>query len=357
LWQASLSGTLLFLGSWLVISLWLWGPESTITLFASPWQSLQDSALRPEGPAARVLRLGVDGVRLLLWVSPWVLLLAGWQLRRLTRAATHLPGVVIGWAGVIYGVIYWLLRGTSWSFPRYHVAVMPVLALLAGTMLQQVLGQVIRARRGFVAATGLLTLAGLLLLDDPLLFPTVGWKQAVLFGSLPSAGGRWLIHAGLFLVAPLLAGSLARRRGAAVACASLISLGALDLTQAQAAYRVSYQYGAQGKTEVVQLIAAHLQPGEAVLATPEFLHEWRQMQVPRFSLGFWQHSQVADWHAVLREQQPRAVVFGLTTQTLAQWQAWLRDDLLQQELEAHYEAHIMGTYRVWLRRPAGVRYA
>jgi hypothetical protein len=344
-------GVALFLLTWSLIALPLWGREAWRAALLTPARAFVVNATRL-GLGAKIVRIVLDGIRLLFWVSPCLLLMAAGSIRELwqTRQATRHPvTVLVAWITVIYALVFLGLRGTQWNFPRYHVAIMPFACILAGIFCHATWTRLTPPlqRRALWVAAGLAVLMAIGL-DDSLLFFTVAWKEALLNGQLRAILPRGLLHASAFLLVPLLVSWLmVKQTRLALVISLLASCGALDLMHLRARYMTGYQYGGWGKPEVLRLVSARLKPEEAVLATPEFLYDFRSYQVPWFPITTWHEIETV--HTALRDANPRAVILGLTTQTLETWRAFARHPQIQAMLAQRYHQHDVGTYQVWLR--------
>lgn len=345
-----LFGAAVFIFTWSVVSLVLWGPEACWVTLMTPVRAFVGNATGL-GLPAKISRIGLDCVRLLFWLSPFLLLMAAGSIRELwqTRQTTRHPvTVLLAWIAVIYVAVFLGLRGTQWNFPRYHVAIMPFACILAGMFCHATWSGLAPEvqRRGLWLAGGLAVLTSALL-DDPLLFFTVAWKEALLAGNLGAILPRGLAHAAAFLVLPWLISRLLLKHARAAAIVALLAAyGALDLTHLRAPYMTGYQYGGWGKPEVLELVSSMLQPHDAVLATPEFLYDFRRYEVPRVPMVTWH---AIDTVAKAVEASPRVIILGMTTQTLETWREFARHPGIQQALAARYRRHDVGTYRVWIR--------
>jgi 4-amino-4-deoxy-L-arabinose transferase-like glycosyltransferase len=148
-------------------------------------------------------------------------------------------------------------------FPKYQVALVPLLACLAAPLLAQLLCA--RPRAAFFAAlaggVATLVITGTVVRD--------GWALQRTWALQPVVGAAYLGIAMLALLlgvrwrAPAVTGVLALA-GLAFGWAT-----AVDVVQVRAAYQTDYWYGTTGTAEAADWVSAHLAPDETYLAAKE----------------------------------------------------------------------------------------
>lgn len=324
-----------------------------LALFALLWWSLQsweragdsagtaaESILAGRTPAAAAFHLMLG----MAWLGPFLALLAaGGALALRARGAPRMGPLL--WGTVLYLGGYWAAGGMNYGFPRYYVALLPLLCAFA-------------ANPEWIPRPGALSLALLLLpalalalwMPDPLLALNAGLREAY------AAGGAAPALAELIL--PWAAG-IGLAAGAAwafripwanllvlLALANALGLGA---AQGRAPYATSYGYGERGRAEALGWLAENVPPGRAVLAPPNLEPGLRERGLRGAGHGAWRSREAV--LAFLRRERPAAVVLGSTENSV--WQLrWL---LLEPpiELEACRERfRRIGTYRL-CRLPPG----
>lgn len=340
----SAAGALIFLATWSGLSLPVWGAQSWRTPLLTPFLYFLDGR-----NADFVSRALFNALRLLFWFSPFLLVLAFRGLPGRGEApAERLLAVLL----LFYFAGYLAVDGTNYGFPRYHAAILPLLCVFAAGAL----------RGGTAAGTGpvaaaVVSSALAALLADPVLIINLELKKFLFYGD--QAG---LFFAALrlaaFLSLPLAAVLLPYGRRAAVLpmvlAAFVFSGGTVSaLRRSGAAFSTGYQYGAEGKEQVVKLLASKLSPGRAVMATPEFDYALRDAGgvFPGWSVWLTE----ASIREYIARNEPDFIVAGWTTHTLSQLRCLLRSGDVNRLLEKGYSLREVGTYFVWER--AGLRSA
>jgi hypothetical protein len=238
------------------------------------------------------------------------------------------------------------------------VAMLPMMCLLAGNYLSESTAMS-GERYGFwivCAVVGMIVVNGLWFCD-PILFFNMRLKQML----LENMGWQHIVVKALkvFLplyIIPIVASvCLIKRtdphfRNLAFALCLIISFFTTSITlnahQYTADYRTSVQYGAVGKEEVIRLVRTRLSDGDRVLATPEFISEFRNFHVPEVN---WNELRSQDrFSRFVKLHAPVAIIGGLTVSTLDQL-TWLLGKENQTSLSRNYRFHQVGTYYLWLR--------
>ena len=257
------AGAALFGVSWLLIGRWLGFPlDMPFGVNLVQWQDSADVARHAyTSPGAFLEGLQPS----VLWLGPGLVALglAGLGVRgaQLARCWRFLRAdVLIGLLAVL--VLGYVSKGAGW-FPKYQVAMAPLLACLAAPLVAQAWCARPRLTLSLavvaVGAGGAITLG--LLRDD--------WALQRTYAIDPAAGA-WLLAV---LIVALLAG-LPLRASAVTATAALVGLAlgwslATDVYQQQAAYQTDYWYGTRGTAEAARWVDAHLTPDQTYVAAKE----------------------------------------------------------------------------------------
>ncbi|TME38924.1 MAG: hypothetical protein E6I75_06295 [Chloroflexi bacterium] len=257
------TGAALFGVSWLLIGRWLGFPlDMPFGVNLVQWQDSADVARHAyASPGAFIEGLQPS----VLWLGPGlvVLGLAGLGVRgaQLARCWRFLRAdVLIGLLAVL--VLGYVSKGAGW-FPKYQVAMAPLLACLAAPLVAQAWCARPRLTLSLavvaVGAGGAITLG--LLRDD--------WALQRTYAIDPAAGA-WLLAV---VIVAQLAG-LPLRASAVTATAALVGLAlgwslATDVYQQQAAYQTDYWYGTRGTAEAARWVDAHLTPDQTYVAAKE----------------------------------------------------------------------------------------
>jgi hypothetical protein len=248
-------GLALFGVSWLLIATVLGFPlDMPFGVNLVQWQDSADVARRAyaspgafiEGLQPTVMWLGPGLVALgLLGVAVRGAQLAcEWRIRKID--------LVIGVAIVF--VLGYVNKNAGW-FPKYQVALAPLLACLAAPLV----AQVVRGRALWIVTS----VAGLASLATTLALVGDDWAMERTWAIEPLTAA--------LLLAIVVLSAVVGPRGAITGTVGL-ALGwslAIDLVQARAPYQTDYWYGTTGTAEAARWVDAHLLPDQTYVAAKE----------------------------------------------------------------------------------------
>jgi 4-amino-4-deoxy-L-arabinose transferase-like glycosyltransferase len=258
-----LGGAALFGVSWLIIGRWLSFPlDMPFSVNLVQWQDSADVARRAYvSPGAFVAGLQPTA----LWLGPGLVALGlmgvglrGGQLVRYwhVRQADLLIGVL---AALVLGYVN---KSAGW-FPKYQVALAPLLACLAAPVIAWVWSE--RPRLASAVNVLVLIVAAAITLSSV----RDEWALQRTWAIEPSAG-VWLLGS---VVAGTVVG-LPWRATATTACAALVGLAmgwslGTDLYQQKATYATDYWYGTSGTADAAVWVDTHLAPEQIYVAAKE----------------------------------------------------------------------------------------
>ncbi|MBN1104908.1 MAG: glycosyltransferase family 39 protein [Deltaproteobacteria bacterium] len=351
-------GIVLFLATWTLFSLVLWGKHSCLSILSTPWLAVH--ARYPQaGFTSMALNTGYDALRLLAWFSPHLVilwLLAGWEFIRgdlEERCFLGANGSILFLTLFIYSAVHMLIGGTNYGFPRYHAAIWPAASVFIGPV---ILGGLSSMRREAIPRFILLGTAAFLyfafLHPDPLYFLNLRLKEMLLSGTDQQSVVRTLFTtiAPIYLLPFLFWGIFRFRRIGprktlliSFLLAAIVSVFALNIQQLLAYYRTAYQYGAEGKDELIGKVREKIHFGDSVLATPEFIYALREKGVPEIGYSPWGSRE--QFQGFIDDKRPSAIIGGLTVNTYKQLR-WLigEESALLRECRDRYDFEKMGTY-------------
>lgn len=282
------------------------------------WETVQDSA----GIAAESLMttrpLAATAFHLVMGVAWWGPFLAGLGAG---GALTLLPGgtprirpLIRG--TVLYLVGYWIVGGMNYGFPRYHLAVLPLLCGLAANP-----SWIPRPEARSLGAILLLVLPFAIWAPDPVLALNAGLREAFVHQRVGQAlGGMlpgWAAWAGL---AAGIGWALRIPWAKLLVLLALANILGLGVSQGRAFYSTSYGYGEEGREETLQWLARNVPRGHALLSPPNLGPELRRLGFRGAGHGAWKTRESI--LGFLRRERPAAVLLGSTENSV--WQLlWL----------------------------------
>ena len=329
-----LSGTLFFIMSWSIVSYYFWGYQSTSAVFKALLLAVGSNYDQHEF-ALSLLHKGYDSIRVFVWFSPYIVM--AWLIVVFKTLIAARMGsepntdndnvkVLLAWLTFFYFVGHLVVGGTNWGFPRYHVAILPMVCMFAGAYISKLLAGVDRKVLGIASITVLsLIVLYVMLGKDPLLFLNLELKKMMLYNyGMESIAKEALITFiplyGMPVICTLVLFRLLRVdvRGKALAIClfigSLSTVISLDVQQILAAYRTTNQYGAVEKREVVQKVRDYVKYGESVFSTPEIIYALKDKGIPHVGLQKWINEDA--FHDFLQSKDPKVIVSGLTLHTV-----------------------------------------
>lgn len=351
-------GFLLFLITWIFISVLLWGKESCFGVLLNPVVELK-AIKEGMGLLAKATRIGVDTIRIVFWCSPFFLFMVFWQILKIlkNRKDFSSPLLALVWISSFYSIVYILIGGTNWGFPRYHAGILPILVIFAGILISDLIKKYSGKELLYLlSALCLLCLIYIFFLYDPLYFLILKWKESILFGNISAALLRAFLHTVLYLSLPLFvflfSAKMSRLKVSKfklfLLIGTLTTLFSLSIVQASADYNTAYQYGARGKEELVAKVLNIINKNDIVMASPEFIYEFREKEVPNIPWKVWQFIEVLSdtfWRT-----KPKILIMGLSVNSFEFWRDFLEHENLQFILDQEYKDFWIGTYRLWIRR-------
>jgi 4-amino-4-deoxy-L-arabinose transferase-like glycosyltransferase len=258
-----LGGAALFGASWLLVGSWLNFPlDMPFGVNLVQWQDSAEVARRAyASPGAFIEGLQPSVV----WLGPGLVAVGligvcirGGQLLRCWRVRS--ADLLIGVLAVL--VLGYVNKSAGW-FPKYQVALAPLLACLAAPVVAGLWYERPRLASG-IGLAGLIGSAAITLgnvRDD--------WALQRTWAIDPTAGA-WLL--GLVVAAALV--GMPWRATASTACAGLVGLAlgwslGVDAHQLNASYATDYWYGTRGTAEAAAWVDTHLAPEQTYVAAKE----------------------------------------------------------------------------------------
>jgi len=339
----------------------LWGEDSCYSVLTAPFSAVI-ARTTTGGLLERFSRVGIDFLRIIFWFSPFLLFLFIWKSIALlwTRRKRLYTLGLLAWTCLFYFFGHILIGGTNWGFPRYHAAILPLLAVLIGILVQPFFSHLTRKRVGVLLGSlfGIL-ICCLILANDPLLFLNLTWKERLLSGDrtfliIRDGMFQGIIFLGLpLLICPLFI-KIFWKSGIKETILSILIVTSLstiifvDFKQMYASYVTSYQYGAQEKEEVLEMVSQHIKEENIVLTTSELTYDLRDKKVSQISWEVWKSPKTI--YEAINKMEPDAIIVGLTTHTFQQLRWIFYDPNIQSLLKQYDLRYNQGTYFIWFRK-------
>lgn len=332
---------------------------------AAPFEHLLGSLVSagPHGTLPTVAReAGLALARVALWASPFLLVLWGMALARraseLASARALRSEDLLHLTAAIVLMVYLVVGRTTFSFPRYHYPVLPLLAILGAASILAT-WRTAAPRSGRWLAATLVGATLVWLAGDPLLSTYSIVKERLVAGlALGDVNRRVALQAAVLLLIPLAIASLGGGGGRlGLARASVLPLAvaavsyslALDAIQVRAGYLVRYGYGGVGTREVLAFLGREVTPESVVLAPAELIYGIGNRVSPFPANAVWTSEPAL--LGALSAPPVRAVVYGLPTNTIEQLRFLERDPRVVRALHERFRRWTIGSYTVWVRPP------
>ncbi len=353
----------LFLLTWISLSRLLWGSDAFSQILATPWTAIHPT-FDQSAYFARLLSRGYDAFRVLIWFSPYFVMMwlcVSWDMAKDKSKLSVSEGSLINvfvWTALFYFVGYAAVGGTNWGFPRYHAAILPLVCAFVGYYVSNVMTNMDRkTMMSVLGCVFVVVVVVIAFLNDPLLFLNLRFEEMLLYNnSIESIVKEFLItvlpYYGLPIVCWLILNRYLKRDTRVTVGAICLYIGALtsivslDIQQAVAGYRTTSQYGAVDKGEVIQRVRSHVKEGDYVIGTPEFSYDLKYRELSGTGWDVWK-SKDRLYESVI-SNKPQAIIAGLTINTYAQLK-WLFSKDMQLFLSNNYRFNRIGTYYLWLR--------
>jgi len=355
---ALLGGAGLFLVSWYLYC----------TLFDVPFTGpfrYAAGSFREKVDGLAVFQLFQNILQFTLWVGVfpalWLLVLSARRGRALLDDRKLSPEYVFLLAGLSLTLGYFVIGGAIFGFPKYQMPAVPLLYVFGAVALSKATREPLMLPDQQL----LLTLCVVLVACAIQVFIAGDWiylvryqvREALAFGRSDSSSlfSQIILRVALSALAyGLLAVTLLRwSHWSAAGVLFVLSLGSnlgVVLLQSAGDYHTGYNYGGRGTVEAVRYIRDRV-PADSVVIAPNELTYYLQMpNSPFWPNFFW--ANVEELEKRLADPKTSALVYSIATNTVSQIRAVVGSTTLQAILRREYEQSTIGSYTVWIRRPA-----
>jgi len=356
-------GLILFVLTWTLVSTLLWGSGTYLQVLKAPWSAIHTRIAEPSY-LSKLLATGYETFRLCIWFSPYLLLMwliISWRVVRKKPQVSNsheILKILLVCTTIFYFFGYLMIGGTNWGYPRYHNGILPFLCMFVG---KYTYGSIIEINKNLQLQLLIILILSVAItayfLREPLLFLNLRLKEFLLSGN----GFNDVVKNALMVFIPfyglpvllflfwVFISKIRSNTNVFAICLILCLLGtllSLDIQQIFASYRTSNQYGAIGKVQVLQKVRNHINDGQYVFATPEFIYELQDKRVPDVGWNIWESKDI--FYRFIELNAPQAIIAGFTVNTYGQLK-WLLNKDTEQILNENYNLIRIGTYYLWLR--------
>lgn len=296
-------------------------------------------------------------LRITLWFSPFLMVLAGWAIYISFREgdsrlkATSLTVLIVFLAYLIVG-------GVTHGFPKYHTPLLPLLFLLVG--LHFFSSEDLPSLNLFFwfALIVLCSLIFGFVMPDPLLLLNYQLREYLASGEPlndfyfegGTIGGLLLFTP--FVTALFLRLLLPKARLSGVLAAALLvctisyDLG-MDIRQVGAAYATRYCYGERGTVELAALVKRL--PANERAIVPEHIQILAGLDLDKLiSPAFW--SSITGVVQSLENPEVKVFAYSVSYNTIDQVLNFRRNDKLNESLITSFTYKRIGTFDTWQRK-------
>jgi len=298
----------------------------------------------------------------IIWCSPPFMIMAFIGLWKILKARADdnslMPAPQFAFYGLVVSVVYIFFGGVTHSFPKYHYASVPVLAILAASIFIKN----VRIDRRLLAQMAILffilLLYNICFVKD-LLYPiNYALKEAMISGnsSIVSAiirkeAVRILL---LLLTIPAVFLFYARKNvREAFFIALLVTLFASNVSllsiQGAADYNTVYCYGAKGVREAADFVLSNTSLRDTIFAPQEILLLSKR-DLPSYAMTERNRDNKEDFLNILKLGDIKCVIYGISGNMVEQYKRIFQDSGVRAFLNKTYSCHEIGSYTVWLKR-------
>ncbi len=303
-----------------------------------------------------ITRVLLSLLRITLWFSPFLMLLAGWAIYLSFREddsrlrATSLTILIVFLAYLIVG-------GVTHGYPKYHIPLLPLLFFLVGLhFLSSKDLPSLKLPFWFALILVCSYIFGFIM-PDPLLLVNYHFREYLVAGERMKDlyyGASTI--GGLLFFTPVIIGLLLRLlfpknplsgilAAALLVCTIGYSLG-MDISQVRAAYVTRYCYGERGTVELASLVRQLSLNQSAIV--PEHIQILAGVETDRLiPPGFWNN--VTGVVHDLENPDVKLFAYSVSYNTVGQVRNFRRNEKLKKTLTTGFNYKKIGTFDTWQR--------
>jgi hypothetical protein len=303
-----------------------------------------------------ITRVLLSLLRITLWFSPFLMVLAGWAIYLSFREddsrlrATSLTILIVFLAYLIVG-------GVTHGYPKYHIPLLPLLFFLVGLHFLSSKDLPSLKLPFWFALILVCSFIFGFIMPDPLLLVNYHFREYLVAGERMKDlyyGASTI--GGLLFFTPVIIGLLLRLlfpknplsgilAATLLVCTIGYSLG-MDISQARAAYVTRYCYGERGTVELASLVRQLSLNQSAIV--PEHIQILAGVQTDRLiPPGFWNN--VTGVVHALENPDAKLFAYSVSYNTIEQVRNFRRNEKLNKTLITGFTYKRIGTFDTWQR--------
>lgn len=295
-----------------------------------------------------------------IWCSPAFLILGIVSLIKIFKGKSEDRSLMslkqFAFYSSAVSVIYVLVGGVTYSFPKYHFAMMPLFSILISNFLVKEIAFEKRWVKTMVILVILLVIFDFYLVADPLYTINYGLKEDIIRTNGQFASqmiNKELIQILLILASiPLCFLFLTKKSKKAflsVLFASMVSFNlALSFVQITADYNTVYCYGARGVRKTADFVRINTDPSKPIFAPQEIVWLGNKNLSSFYISGNSRNPDV--FLRTIKDNNIQCVVYGITGNTIEQYKFTFNEKSVQQFLEDNFKLYEIGSYTIWFKK-------
>lgn len=299
-------------------------------------------------------------VSFLLWISPFFIivfyLLTVERIKRFLKdKKIYLTDLLLVYSVSIF-LFYLLIGGYSHGVLKYYYPITPILSILAAAWIAPRFSYIRKNFIFFVTIILLIVIYDVILVGDPIYTSYYALREVIIRENLPII--RVVLKGILqiiFLLMPFafvfyFSKRIFKNEALAVSLIILITGNnlALNITQSKAGYNTVYCYGARGTKEVVEFLKPRSNKKDFIFAPNEIIWGTNPSLSSYKSNHFLKDAKL--FLEIFQYYQPVAVVYGISSNTIKQYQQVFNNKEVQSYLKRNFIPYDIGSYTVWLKK-------
>lgn len=352
-------GGILFLAIWVVFCYYIVGLNRFYEPFAYCASSASITLLTFK--AAVFKKAVLDSFRTILWFSPFLLILGAQAAFDILKPFfRHLKPdkeiQLVTFIAVVF-LFYIYANAVFSGFPKYIIPVLPMLCCITAKFTCKRINNLLSKRNAFILLLFLCFSIGYcFIFVGDWVYQIYLLRQAQAQGALASVFLGLICQQALYYCLPILIflisvyfipASLSERLIFVLLVCLIASNISLSIIQRRAKYCVNYAYGTEGAEE----LRGFLRQSPALKAATSvegYMANVNRVEFVHIATDAWNSPK--NFLALIRENPPECLIYGLALNTAAQLKQTLADPEVVSSLRRYYHGVKIGSYNVLLKR-------